>query len=81
MSWTVGGVDVPIAMNIRYRVTLTAAEREQLEALVKGGKGPVRRIKGAQIRLAADAKSTDEAIAINVGAGTSNVYRTATLSR
>jgi transposase len=63
-------------MNIRYRVTLTAAERGQLQDLVRGGKGAVRRIKRAQILLAADAKSTDEAIAINVGAGTSTVYRT-----
>lgn len=63
-------------MNIRYRVTLTGDEREQLQSLVRGGKGAVRRIKRAQILLAADAKSTDEAIAINVGAGTSTVYRT-----
>ena len=63
-------------MNIRYRVTLTADEREQLRNLVRGGKGAVRRIKRAQILLAADAKSTGEAIAINVGAGTSTVYRT-----
>jgi transposase len=63
-------------MNIRYRVTLTGDEREQLQNLVRGGKGAVRRIKRAQILLAADAKSTDEAIAINVGAGTSTVYRT-----
>ena len=63
-------------MNIRYRVTLTPDERERLENLVRGGKGAVRRIKRAQILLAADAKSTDEAIAINVGAGTSTVYRT-----
>jgi transposase len=63
-------------MNIRYRVTLTGDEREQLQSLVRGGKGAVRRIKRAQILLAADARSTDEAIAINVGAGTSTVYRT-----
>jgi transposase len=63
-------------MNIRYRVTLTADERQQLKDMVAGGKGAVRRIKRAQILLAADAKSTDEAIAINVGVGTSTVYRT-----
>ena len=63
-------------MNIRYRVTLTGDEREQLQTLVSGGKGAVRRIKRAQILLAADARSTDEAIAINVGVGTSTVYRT-----
>ena len=63
-------------MNIRYRVTLTSEERQQLEALVRGGKGAVRKLKRAQILLAADARSTDEAIARNVGVGTSTVYRT-----
>ena len=63
-------------MNIRYRVTLTSIEREQLKDMVAGGKGAVRRIKRAQILLAADAKSTDGAIAVNVGVGTSTVYRT-----
>jgi transposase len=63
-------------MNIRYRVTLTPEERQQLEALVRGGKGAVRKLKRAQILLAADARSTDEAIARNVRVGTSTVYRT-----
>jgi hypothetical protein len=63
-------------MNIRYRVTLTPEERQQLEGLVRGGKGAVRKLKRAQILLAADARSTDEAIAHNVGVGTSTVYRT-----
>ncbi|HEY5616477.1 MAG TPA: IS630 family transposase [Vicinamibacterales bacterium] len=63
-------------MNIRYRVTLTAEERHELEALLSGGHGPVRTIKRAQILLAADAHSPDELIARNVGVGTSTVYRT-----
>jgi transposase len=63
-------------MNIRYRVTLTPEERQQLEALVRGGKGAVRKLKRAQILLAADARSTDETIARNIGVGTSTVYRT-----
>jgi transposase len=62
-------------MNVRYRVTLTTEERQQLELLVRGGTGAVRRIKRAQILLAADAGSTDEAIAQNVGVGTATVYR------
>ena len=41
-------------MNIRYRVTLSAEERVQLESMVAGGKGPVRRLKRAHILLAAD---------------------------
>lgn len=63
-------------MNIRYRVTLSLEEREQLQAVVSGGKEAVRKVKRAQILLAADAKSTDEVIAVNVGVGTSTVYRT-----
>ncbi len=63
-------------MNVRYRVTLSSEERTQLQALVGGGKGRVRKIKRAQILLAADAGAADEAIAANVSAGTSTVYRT-----
>jgi transposase len=63
-------------MNIRYRVTLTEDERQTLQELVSGGKGAVRKIKRAQILLAADAKSADESIARNIGVGTSTVYRT-----
>ncbi len=63
-------------MNIRHRVTLTAEEREHLQTLVSGGKGPVRRVKRAQILLAADVGSSDETIALNIGVGTATVYRT-----
>jgi transposase len=63
-------------MNIRYVVTLTSAERHMLQEFVKGGKGAVRKIKRAQILLAADATSPDEMIALNVAVGTSTVYRT-----
>jgi transposase len=63
-------------MNIRYRVTLTTEERQQLEVLVRGGRGAARRIKRAQILLAADGGSKDEAIAQHIGVGTSTVYRT-----
>ncbi|HTQ41966.1 MAG TPA: IS630 family transposase [Polyangiaceae bacterium] len=63
-------------MNVRYRVTLSSEERTQLQALVQGGKGPVRRLKRAQVLLAADRRSSDEQIALNVSVGTSTVYRT-----
>jgi transposase len=63
-------------MNIRYRVTLTFEERQELRALVQGGRGPVRRLKRAQILLAASAGSSDDTIATNVAVGTSTVYRT-----
>jgi transposase len=63
-------------LNLRYRVTLSAEERTQLHGLVRGGKGRVRRLKRAQILLAADSGASAEAIAVNVAVGTSTVYRT-----
>lgn len=63
-------------MNVRYRVTLEIEERKQLETMVRGGRVSARRVKRAQILLAADRGSTDEAIAANVSVGTSTVYRT-----
>ena len=43
---------------------------------MSGGKNAIRRLKRAQILLAADAGATDEAIASTVAVGTSTVYRT-----
>jgi transposase len=63
-------------MNIRYRVTLTQYERNELGALLGGGKHPARKFKRAQILLAADAGVSDEDIAVSVGVGGSTVYRT-----
>ena len=63
-------------MNVKYRVTLDTSERVQLVSMVLGGKGAFRRLKRAQILLAADSGSTDEEIARNVAVGTSTVYRT-----
>jgi transposase len=62
-------------MNVRYRVELSQAEREELTALLSGGKHAVRRLKRAQILLAADAGVSDEVIATSVGVGGSTVYR------
>ena len=36
-------------MNIRYRVELSEAERDELETLLSGGKHAARKIKRAQI--------------------------------
>jgi transposase len=63
-------------MNVLYRVTLSPEERTELERLVSGGKGPVRKLKRAQILLAADAGATAEVIALNVSTSTSTVFRT-----
>ena len=54
-------------MNVRYRVELSQTERTELTELLSGGKHAARRLKRAQILLAADGAS-DEAIATNVGA-------------
>jgi transposase len=63
-------------MNVRHRVELTQFERNELGALLSGGKNPVRKLKRAQILLAADAGVSDEDIAMSVGVGGSTVYRT-----
>ena len=63
-------------MNVRYRVELSQAERNELKTLLSGGKHAARKLKRAQILLAADAGASDEAIATSVGVGGSTVYRT-----
>ena len=63
-------------MNVRYRVELSQAERSKLTALLNGGKHSTRKLKRAQILLAADAGASDEDIAISIGVGESIVYRT-----
>jgi transposase len=63
-------------MNVRYRVTLTQYERDELGTLLCGGKHAARKLKRAQVLLAADAGVSDEEIAVSVGVGGSTVYRT-----
>lgn len=63
-------------MNVCYRVELNEAERGELRELLSGGKQPVRKLKRAQILLAADGGAIDEEIARSVGVGLSTVYRT-----
>jgi transposase len=63
-------------MNVRYRVELTQYERNELLALLSGGKHPTRKLKRAQILLAADAGVSDEDIATSIGVGGSTIYRT-----
>jgi transposase len=63
-------------MNVRYRVELSQTERRELSGLLSGGKHAVRKLKRAQILLAADAGAGDEEIARSVGVGGSTVYRT-----
>ena len=63
-------------MNIRYRVELSQAERDELAAILSGGKHAARKLKRAQILLAADAGACDEEIARTVSVAGSTVYRT-----
>src|SRR3954453_11913929 len=63
-------------MNIRYRVELSEEERAELTALLSGGKHAARKLKRAQILLAADAGASDDEIARSVCAGGSTVYGT-----
>ena len=63
-------------MNLRYRVALSEAEHGDLQALLSGGRHAARRLKRAQILLAADAGVPDEIIATSVAVGVSTVLRT-----
>jgi hypothetical protein len=62
-------------MNV-HRVELSQAERAELTAVLSGGKYAVRKLKRAQILLAADAGTSDDEVAKSVGVGGSTVYRT-----
>src|SRR5215475_8143925 len=63
-------------MNLRYRVELSQAERDQLGEMLSGGKHATRKLKRAQILLAADSGVGDAVIAASVSVGESTVYRT-----
>jgi len=63
-------------MNVRYRVELSQTEHATLSAMVSGGKHPVRKLKRAQILLAAHAGLADDTIAASLRVGGSTVYRT-----
>jgi transposase len=63
-------------MNVRYRVDLSQSEHDELTALLSGGRHAARKLKRAQILLAADAGSGDEQIAAALGVSGSTIYRT-----
>lgn len=64
----------------KYRVTLTAAERDELERLLARGKADVRKLKHAQVLLKADQAAggpawTDERIVAALDVGVATVQR------
>ena len=64
----------------KYRVTLTAAEREELERLLARGKADVRKLKHAQVLLKADQAEggpawPDERIVAALDVGSATVQR------
>ena len=63
-------------IHIRYIVELDEEERVQWQELTGAGKARVRRVKRAQILLAAEQGHGEAMIAATVGVGTSTVYRT-----
>jgi transposase len=63
-------------MNVRYRVELSQTQRDELKALLSGGKHAARKLERAQILLLAHARASDDDIATSVGVGGSTVYRT-----
>ena len=56
-------------MNVLYHVELSQAERGELTTMLSKGKRAARKLKRAQILLAADAGSSDEEIARAVAVG------------
>ena len=68
-------------MNKKYRVTLTAEERQDLEALIHKGKGAARKLTRARILLKADASPeqgpswTDEQIKDALDVGLVTIHR------
>jgi transposase len=63
-------------MNVKYRVELSQSEREQLDALLSGGRHAARKLKRAQILLAANDDVADEVIAATLKVSGSTIYRT-----
>jgi transposase len=63
-------------MNVRYRITLTDEERDQLRSFVQAGRGAFRRLKRAQVLLASEAGAADATIAQTISVGTSTIFRT-----
>src|ERR1700740_2428130 len=63
-------------MNVRYRVELSQAERDELTAMLGGGKHAARKLKRAQILLAANGGCCDEEIARTVSVSLSTIGRT-----
>ena len=64
----------------KYRITLTAAERDELEQLLARGKADVRKLKHAQVLLKADQAEggpawTDERIVAALQVGVATVQR------
>ena len=62
-------------MNIRYRVELSQAERDELNTLLSGGRHAARKSNGRRF-FSRPTRAWDERIAADVGVGTSTVYRT-----
>lgn len=63
-------------MNIKYRVELSQSERDQLDTLLSGGRHAARKLKRAQILLAADDGVDDAVIAATLQVSGSTIYRT-----
>ena len=62
-------------MNVRYRVELSQSERDELMGMLGGGKHAARKLKRAQILLAADGGSRDEEIGRTVQVSLSTIGR------
>ncbi|AUW47170.1 hypothetical protein CUJ84_pRLN3000028 (plasmid) [Rhizobium leguminosarum] len=65
-----------VSMNIKFHIELSQSERDQLAALLSGGCHRSRKIKRAQILVAANEGFSDEVIAATLNVSGSTIYRT-----
>ncbi|MBG6116348.1 winged helix-turn helix protein [Sphingobium sp. AEW010] len=63
-------------MNIKYLVELSQEERDRLETLLSSGRHSARRLKRAQILLAADDGVAADVMASTLKVSASTIYRT-----
>ncbi len=63
-------------MQTLYIVELDEDEKNELKDLLRGGSPKVRKVKRAQILIAADQGKTDQEIAESVDTATSTIFRT-----
>ena len=63
-------------MGVRYCAELSQSERDELTALLSGGRHAARKLERARLLLAAAAGTSDDVMAATLGVSGSTIYRT-----